>query len=507
MTGFIKDSGGTWRSINKLSVNTGTWVNAKAAWSNTGGVWQKWYSLGPTPGESTFTTPGSYTFVVPPGVEQVSAVVVGGGGQAGRSGSNVGAGGGGGGGLSYGTFSVTPGESITVQVGAGGDGGSSTGGSGGDSFVSRGSTQLLLGGGGAGGLRSTSSAAGGAGGSSGGTERDGGGLGGRGGGGRNNNCGGAGGGAGGYSGNGGNGASGNSPSGGTSGSGGAGAGGSSNSGQAFGGGGVGILGSGESGIYNTNSGGQGGSFGANGLTDRTAGLFGGGGGAEEDDTPSNGAPGAQGAVRIIWGEGRQYPFNAGNGIFIGSYEETVSSTSYSFTTDSIPTGFVAVTVGWEGGAEISSASIGGVAATIDQDTSSSGRSAIIYTTNSNPSTNSVVVNFAATPLRAAIGVYWMPLGTTFRSSSDVYTGNSNSFSVSNSLLSGFYIASFAEGNPRSIDWTGGDFSESFQTTTAENNSLFSSAFLDVNSSGSYNLAFDLTSTISGWSVKYWRFSY
>ena len=65
---------------------------------------------------------GSYTFTVPAGVVQVSAVCVGGGGGGGGNNgtSGPGAGGGGGGSLAYGTFDVTPGESLTVIVGVGG---------------------------------------------------------------------------------------------------------------------------------------------------------------------------------------------------------------------------------------------------------------------------------------------------------------------------------------------------------------------------------------------------
>ena len=36
-------------------------------------------------------------------------------------------------------------------------------------------------------------------------------------------------------------------------------------------------------------------------------TYGGGGAGAEDDSPSAGGNGAQGAVRIIWGIGRSYP--------------------------------------------------------------------------------------------------------------------------------------------------------------------------------------------------------
>ena len=90
----------------------------------------------------------SYTFTVPSGVTQVSAVVVGGGGGGGGSDGVSGPGGsaGGGGGLAYGTFSVTPGETFTVYTGHGGSGHSGTGtgyaGSGGESYLQRNSNSV-----------------------------------------------------------------------------------------------------------------------------------------------------------------------------------------------------------------------------------------------------------------------------------------------------------------------------------------------------------------------------
>ena len=56
--------------------------------------------------ESVYTNTGVYSFVVPDGVTQLSAVCVGGGGGAAGTGSSRGGGGGGGGGLAYGTFTV-----------------------------------------------------------------------------------------------------------------------------------------------------------------------------------------------------------------------------------------------------------------------------------------------------------------------------------------------------------------------------------------------------------------
>ena len=70
-------------------------------------------SFGPPPGQQEYTTGGTYTFIVPAGVESISSVVVSSGGvgkttQAGGPGGN----------LRYITsLAVTPEESLTVVVG------------------------------------------------------------------------------------------------------------------------------------------------------------------------------------------------------------------------------------------------------------------------------------------------------------------------------------------------------------------------------------------------------
>ena len=64
------------------------------------------------PGQVTFTSTGSHTWTVPAGVTSVSVVCIGSGGESGYDG-------GGGGALAYGNnISVTPGASISLQVGA-----------------------------------------------------------------------------------------------------------------------------------------------------------------------------------------------------------------------------------------------------------------------------------------------------------------------------------------------------------------------------------------------------
>lgn len=299
----------------------------------------------PISGQNAYTSSGTYSFVVPEGVFSVSAVTVGGGG--GGSGFPTGTtykwpgSGGGGGGLAWATFDVTPGESLDVIVGYGGNGGLNSSGlqagksgtAGGDSYIARntpeGAVTIIRGGGGGAGTWSYQSYQtisggsvfantslvtsyglynGGMGGASGGF----------------NSTGGGGGGAGGYanasvtisgSWSRGGGYYGIAPaSSGYPGSGAAAGGGwlsgaPANS-SGYGGGGVGILGRGSTGVAVADGYGEGGSGGAN-ATSASGGLYGGGGGAPGGPTNNSGGGfggnGRNGAVRIIYGPGRSYP--------------------------------------------------------------------------------------------------------------------------------------------------------------------------------------------------------
>lgn len=254
----------------------------------------------PIIGQQSYIVAGTYSWVVPANVTSVSVVCVGGGGGgAVGDGSNYGSGGAGGG-LSYGnSISVTPGESMTVIVGAGGNPITTSvrtdGNSGQASQFNRGATVLLNAGGGQGGIYAAVAT----GGTSTGTSRTGGGVGG--GGGRGYWTAG-GGGAAGYTGNGGDG--GNTSSGGSGAVGGNGiGGGGGGAGTGNGGGGVGILGQGSSGVGSSGAGG-GGSGGTSG-SGATAGSYGGGGGGVA--TSGTTGAGGVGAVRIIWGTGRAFP--------------------------------------------------------------------------------------------------------------------------------------------------------------------------------------------------------
>lgn len=278
-------------------------------------------------GDQLFTTTGTNTFTVPADVYFISAVCIGGGGGGGDGTSTTPTNGGGGGGLAWiSNLPVTPGEVLTVTVGAGGLGGAATG-TAGLSRIARGATNLVTANGGTNATNATNATA-----TAGGTFTfdasvigsagigTGGGVGGTGGNSTGTgNYSGGGGGAAGYSGNGGAGGNGVTASAadGASGSGGGGGGGEASDGtsnsSAGGGGGTNVDGEGPDGTggtgntFSAGSGGSGGDTGQPGGTGGTAagGLYGaGGGGSRGGGIPGNGA---QGAVRIIWGPNRAFP--------------------------------------------------------------------------------------------------------------------------------------------------------------------------------------------------------
>jgi hypothetical protein len=278
----------------------------------------------PNTGEALFTTPGTYQWTCPSGVTSVCVVAVGGGGGGGGgstttdgNGNSPGGGGGGGGGLGWkNNIPVTPGQTYTVVVGAGGIAGirGSKGGDGGVSYFN--TNGLVAGWGGDGGVYAAYAATGAA--SGGSYAGDGGGNGGAGGYQFNNVTAGGGGGAGGYSGTGGRAATNatGSSTAGQGGGGGAGYGSGNSSGS--GGGGVGPFGQGSNGAasVSASTGGGGGSGGNNGTpagggsyytAGQGASYGGGGGGASGAGNAGTAAAGGNGFVRIVWGSGRAFP--------------------------------------------------------------------------------------------------------------------------------------------------------------------------------------------------------
>lgn len=289
------------------------------------------------PGQQIYTLAGTYSFIVPPGITSISAVAVGGSGSSASGNAGDGGGGGGSGGtLGYiNGLVVTPGETLTVVVGAGGP---STGGynvdgaDGQESYIEQSGTRVLRAYNGKGGRRYSAqpganrsdppSFGGTYIGTSGGTPGGGGGSG--------YNGGGGGGGAGGYtSGNGGDGSgslSGQLYTDTTAYAQGSGGGGGAANGQSSGNGGGGSGGSGQNDV--TGGGGGGATIysasnpatsGTNGNGSQsdpsiggTGGWPGGGPGGGYDNATSLSIAGTRGAVKILWGTGRSFPNNAGD---------------------------------------------------------------------------------------------------------------------------------------------------------------------------------------------------
>lgn len=248
-----------------------------------------------------FVDPGVHEWVVPTGVEYVNVVCVGAG--QGSDGVPRGEGGTGGDLRWRNTVQVVEGETLIVEVGAGGV--NNTSGSvrrGGNSSLKRGESVLLRAAGG-GNFGNTSLS----------TENVGGGIGGLGAKGGEHGPGG-GGGAAGYSGDGGDG--GNLINSANAGEGGGAGGGAhyytemNDSHHATPGGGVGIFGQGPNGGAGTKDDPQlGGGGGSNGVTGTwfVEGNYGGGGRGQSSNNNFGAVNGAPGAVHIIWGPGREFP--------------------------------------------------------------------------------------------------------------------------------------------------------------------------------------------------------
>lgn len=275
------------------------------------------------PGGVLFEDTGTHSWTVPANVYSVSVVCVGPGG--GRYSSANTSAGGGGGGLGYANnVSVTPGQTITVQVGAAPAVGAGTRGT--DSYFKDTSTCV-----GKSGQNADSTSDEGVGGQYVGT---GGGFGGDGGSGKYS----GGGGAGGYSGDGGAGRGATVSTSTRTGFAGAGGGGGGGAGYYAGsGGGVDVYGEGSSGAggtgsSNANGEGHGGSGGEDGASHANitanASKYGGAAGYRVSGLyPSQGAGvGADGAVRVIWGTGRSFPSTSVDAASSTAGEDTTTYT-------------------------------------------------------------------------------------------------------------------------------------------------------------------------------------
>ena len=351
----LSDAGLSDNSFNYINQNSGvTSQSDLGSTANGASVWSGWTSssvsmTNTTPtfslstddktipnGEEEWTTSGTYSWTCPANVNQVSVVCIGGGGRGGIQEFSSAGGAGGGGGLGWKNYiTVTPGQSYTVYVGTASQ----------DSYFINTSTVK----GGKGGNAEDSGTSTFTGGDGGNYVGDGGGNGGNGGS-SGGSDGAGGGGAGGYSGNGGLGGVQNYNSGnGWDGSGGAGGGGSDGMyngsfGSGGDGGGVGLYGEGNSGtggVSGVQSNGQNGNpgFGGSGQS------YGGGGHGAHQNNPG---AGASGAVRIIWGSGRAFPWYAAKLSVEGQQAYTTPGT-YSWTCPSGVTSVSVVCVGGGGG--------------------------------------------------------------------------------------------------------------------------------------------------------------
>ena len=118
---------GTWQPTKLANVKVaGVWKAWKTAWVRVAGTWKQFY---PAVDDATValetTTPGSHPQVVPMGITRMRITIAGGGGSGttliGVGGDFFAGGGGGSGGYRQNEDkAVTPGETISVTVGAGG---------------------------------------------------------------------------------------------------------------------------------------------------------------------------------------------------------------------------------------------------------------------------------------------------------------------------------------------------------------------------------------------------
>lgn len=153
----VNDSG-TWKDAKEIFVkDSGVWKAVKEVHVKDAGVWKKAF---PESGTQAYSTAGTYSFVVPNGIYSLTMpylVAAGGGGGGSQISGDAhgGANGGSGGYYTNQTISVTPGETLTIVVGAGGSAGAlgtgNDGTAGGSSSISRGATVLFSATGGSGG--------------------------------------------------------------------------------------------------------------------------------------------------------------------------------------------------------------------------------------------------------------------------------------------------------------------------------------------------------------------
>jgi hypothetical protein len=116
-------NGGTWKDPLEIFVNdNGTWKPSRAVYVKEDGEWKKAF---PESGTTSFTTAGTHSFTVPNGIYELTVPLLigaGGGGSGTNGAGDIWGGGGGGSGGYYENqvINVTPGEVLTIVIGAGG---------------------------------------------------------------------------------------------------------------------------------------------------------------------------------------------------------------------------------------------------------------------------------------------------------------------------------------------------------------------------------------------------
>ena len=135
----INLNNGSWRTARIVYVKDGgVWRPMRRVWTKTQGIWRLVYGTNDT--QVDFVIPRTTLWTVPEGVFSITLTGCGGGGQGGRGdflSRNDGPGWGGGGSnlITQGPFDVTPGQVLTITVGAGGSSSPNDGNPGGNTTV------------------------------------------------------------------------------------------------------------------------------------------------------------------------------------------------------------------------------------------------------------------------------------------------------------------------------------------------------------------------------------
>lgn len=109
---------GLWNPVKLAWVKySGAWTRPQKIFVKNNGVWQQVYPE--STGTAVYSTPGLHTFTVPNGITEITVSMLGGGGGGGGNDSHPGYAGYPGSTIS-GTFSVFPGDVVTIYVGGGG---------------------------------------------------------------------------------------------------------------------------------------------------------------------------------------------------------------------------------------------------------------------------------------------------------------------------------------------------------------------------------------------------